>query len=134
MALFAWDPSLSVNNTMIDNDHSRLIDLFNKLHDAMGEGRGKPIMGEVLADLHDYAHNHFRREEEYMHKLTYVGFTAHKKEHQLLLEKVEAMQAEFKAGTLIMAVPTLQMLRDWLADHILQSDRALADTIRKMNA
>jgi hemerythrin len=134
MALFSWDDGLSVDNEMIDNDHQRMIDLFNELHDAMGEGQGEQMMGDVLAELLDYSANHFRREEEYMHKLTYVGFTAHKKEHQYLLQQVEDLQTEFKAGTLIMAVPTLHILRDWLVNHILKSDRALADTIRKMEA
>ena len=131
MALFTWDDDLSVGNTMIDSDHRRLIDLFNKLHDAMGEGQGAPLIGEVLTELFDYASSHFSREEAYMHQLMYVGFTAHKKEHQLLLQRVRELHEDYLGGTLSLSVPTLTFLYEWLLNHIMESDRALADTVQK---
>lgn len=81
MTFYSWSADLSVGNAAIDEDHRELIGLINRLHAAMERGRGGLIMNEVLAELIDYVDAHFKREEDYMHKLLYVGFTEHKKEH-----------------------------------------------------
>jgi hemerythrin len=47
MPLFAWDESLSVGYEPIDEQHKRLIALINKLHDAMIEGKGQEVLGEL---------------------------------------------------------------------------------------
>lgn len=131
MPYFSWHDDLSVGESMIDADHRHLIDLINRLHANMELGKGKHLIAEVLAELFQYASAHFKREEAYMHRILYVGFTAHKKEHQSLLQELRALQEKFDAGTLIMSVPVLHFLRDWLRHHILESDKALAIAVRK---
>lgn len=37
MPFMEWSDTLSVNNATIDSDHKRLIELVNRLHDALME-------------------------------------------------------------------------------------------------
>jgi len=131
MTFFVWEPGLSVGNEAIDDDHRKMIALINLLHAAMEKGVGEPLVRGMLDELDDYVVGHFGREEEYMHRLLYVGYTEHKKAHRAFRQQVQSLRSAFREGAYSMAVPTLLALRGWLSSHILNADRALADTIRK---
>jgi hemerythrin len=66
MAFMEWNNSFSVNVAEIDNQHKHLIDLINKLFEAMSVGKGSEVMGTVLKDLINYTVSHFAMEEKYM--------------------------------------------------------------------
>ena len=63
MPLIAWDQGFSVGVGSIDEQHKKLIGLLNDLHDAMRFGKGRDVLGKVLAELIDYTAYHFRTEE-----------------------------------------------------------------------
>jgi hemerythrin len=123
MALITWNDTLSVHIKEIDSQHQRLVELVNKLHDAMKAGRGNDVMGPILSDLVRYTVSHFATEEAYFKKYAYPDFAQHKKEHDDLTVKAKALKASFEKGKMTVSIEVMNFLRDWLSSHILGSDK-----------
>jgi hemerythrin len=126
MTYLTWSDDLAVGNNFIDNDHKKLIDMVNRLHALMQEGKGKDVLDKVLHNLISYTQEHFRREEDFMRNLRYPGFQDHKDEHEKLLTQVLDLQKRFESGAATLSIQVLHFLRDWLINHIGKSDLELA--------
>ena len=122
MALIEWKESYSVNVTEIDNEHKKLIELINNLHEAMMSGKSKEVMGKILDELIQYTLYHFATEEKFFDKYNYPESEIHKKQHADLVEQVAALQKKFKGGERVLTIDVLNFLKDWLNDHIIGSD------------
>jgi hemerythrin len=126
MTYLTWSNDLAVGNNFIDGDHQKLIDMVNRLHELMSEGKGKEVLGKVLHNLITYTQEHFRREEDLMRKIRFPGLADHKAEHEKLLGQVLELQAKFESGAATLSIQVLHFLRDWLINHIGKSDKELA--------
>lgn len=123
MPLFQWTPDLSVNIKEIDTQHKKLIDLINLLHDSMKTGKGKDVMGKVLKELTDYTVYHFNTEEKLFEKHGYPEYLQHKRMHDDLTKQVKDIKSRFEAGQVTITVEVMSFLKDWLNNHIRQSDK-----------
>jgi hemerythrin len=123
MNLINWTNDLSVNIRAIDDEHKKLIAMVNELHSAMGSGKGKEAMGKVLAGLVEYTKTHFATEERLMEKHAYAGYLNHKAQHDALTKQVVDLNAKFQEGKTMVTVEVMNFLKDWLAKHILESDK-----------
>ena len=124
-ALMTWNSKLDVGVAGIDQQHRKLVDILNRLNDAMQTGRGADVLGQVLDDLIKYTASHFAFEEGLMRKSAYPGYAAHKKEHDDLVKTAVDLQAKFKSGETRLSVDVLRFLRNWLTTHIQGTDRTL---------
>ncbi|MCX7880325.1 MAG: bacteriohemerythrin [Ignavibacteria bacterium] len=125
MAFITWNDSFSVGIAKIDNQHKRLIQIINKLDDAMKEGKGKEILSEVLNELILYVNTHFKTEEEYMTQYNYDEYEQHRYEHEKLTDEVKRFYDDFKGGRVVLSVQIMNFLRNWLMDHIVVKDKKL---------
>ncbi|MBE8539210.1 bacteriohemerythrin [Geoglobus acetivorans] len=123
MALITWNESFSVNIREIDEQHKKLVSMINRLHDAMLEGKGKEIMGELLNDMVEYTITHFSTEEKLMKQHNYPGYVKHKAEHELFVSKVGEFKEKYEKGQLALTMEVLSFLKSWLTNHILNSDK-----------
>ena len=82
MALIKWNEKYSVNVNEFDYQHKKLVDLINELHDSMKQGKTKEVLGGILDELVKYTETHFKTEEEYFDKHSYVNSMSHKREHK----------------------------------------------------
>ena len=123
MALFQWNNSFSVNNSEIDNQHKKLVALVNELHDAMGQGKSRDVLGGIFNELVSYTKYHFKSEENQMLNKNYPDYTAHRLEHQKLTNQVLKLKQEFDSGKVVISIDLLNFLKDWLKNHILESDK-----------
>lgn len=126
MTYLTWSDDLAVGNSFIDGDHRKLIDMANRLHVVMQEGRGKEVLAKVLSNLITYTQEHFKREEDLMRKLCYADVDDHRHEHEKLLQQVIDLQHKFETGAVTLSIQVLHFLRDWLIHHIGESDKKLA--------
>jgi len=126
MATFTWTADLSTGNTMIDQDHKHLIDLVNKLNDAMLTGKGNTVLGSVFDELIRYTASHFGREERLMSQINYAEAATHKAEHEKLVTEVTVLRRNFQAGSVVLSSKVYLFLTDWLNRHIKSSDKKLA--------
>ncbi len=122
MAFLVWNSSMSVGVKAADDDHKRLVDLLNKLHDGMKSGQGKDILGRILDELVSYTRYHFNREEEFFARTGYPA-DDHKREHRELVAKAVTLQSRFSSGESALSIETLDFLKEWLTVHIQGTDK-----------
>lgn len=122
MALMEWKDELSVGSEEIDEQHRNLVELLNRLHEAVNEGKSKEALSDLLSELIESAEAHFQKEEAYMQDFDYSGYSEHKRDHDNFVEEVTDFQAKFETGEILFSVEVMEFLRDWFAAHIKSRD------------
>ncbi len=123
MPFFEWNEDFSVNVKIFDEHHRKLVELINKLYDAMKEGKGKNIVGDILNDLEEYTKFHFKAEEELMLKNDYTGYKEQLEEHNKFVEEIKKQKESFEKGNIFISTEILNFLKKWLSHHILEVDK-----------
>jgi hemerythrin-like metal-binding protein len=125
MKNITWDQSLSVDVDEIDEDHRRLVDLFNLLSHAVAEKESSEYIEALLEELIACTVWHFRHEERLMIKHGYDGFAAHRDEHSELIDSVRDLQQKFHDANKQLTSDDVEYLSDWLTGHIMGQDMRL---------
>ena len=123
MAFIDWNDTYSVGVVKIDNQHKRLVQIINELSDAMGAGKGKEVLGNVLKELIAYVNTHFKTEEEMMVQFGYEEYENHRYEHEKLTDEVKRFFDDYQAGKAPLSTQIMNFLRSWLMDHIVVKDK-----------
>ena len=123
MALMEWSPLFSVKVKKYDDQHKKLIDLVNQLHDAMKAGEGNTMLGVVLQSLLAYTGSHFSDEEKMMQTHNYPDYAKHKAVHDSLVKKVLELQQKFQEGNAMLTMSVMSFLKEWLVTHIQGEDK-----------
>ena len=130
MALIVWDKRLETGHPKIDEQHLSLIDTYNRLHNAMKQGKGKDEVGSILIFLKDYTVTHFAMEEGLMKESAYPGMGKHLEIHKDLVAQVADLVDKFQKGTVTITLPVMNFLEDWLTKHIQGEDFRLAEYLK----
>ncbi len=125
MAFFEWREDYKVGVKLVDQQHRRLVGLVEELYEAMKAGKGSEGARRVLKGLVDYTRTHFRTEEEFMKNHSYPGLLAHKREHDDLARQAEELLSQVERGKLTVPLETGKFLKEWLATHIMETDKKL---------
>jgi hemerythrin len=126
-----WNAELDVRVREINEQHKKLIDLINKLHDAMRTGQGKQVLGATLQELAAYTVYHFQTEEKYMQQFKYPGYLLHKSEHTAFVKKVTDFQKDFASNRLGVTLELMNFLKDWVNNHIKETDKQYSALFNK---
>jgi len=130
MPLAIWKPEYATGNGAIDQQHQRLFEMVNGLHEGIVNGSGKEIMGPTLKKLAAYTLEHFRTEEGFMTSKKYPGYDVHHKKHDDLVKQVQELIASYDAGKMVLPLTLSRFLADWITHHIAEEDKALAAWLR----
>lgn len=122
-----WDKILSVGVEEIDEDHRKLIHIFNILNHAVAEKASKEYLAATLEELLNCTVWHFSHEERLMLKHRYPEAVAHKEEHRELIQSAKELQQEILQADKPVAEEHIQFLERWLTEHILTADGRLGD-------
>ena len=120
-----WDDTLSVQIQEIDEDHRRLVELFNILNHSVEKGDASNYIEAVMEELISCTAWHFRHEERLMLKYGYEDFEEHKAEHQELIESARELQQKILQGGKPVSNEDIEFLERWLVGHILSVDMDL---------
>jgi hemerythrin len=123
MALIDWTEKLSVGVREFDSQHKKLIALINELHEAMRVGKGKDVLERTITELVSYTRIHFSAEERYLLAKNYADYANHKAQHDQLTQKVIDFQDQHKSGKVALSLPMMNFLKEWLTQHILNTDK-----------
>lgn len=123
MPIFEWKPEFSVKVKIIDEQHRKLFDTINILHDAMKQGKGRDVLTDVFNRLAEYTTTHFETEEKFMVIFSYPKYAVHKNEHDLCIAKVSEFRKGLDGGDINLAVELITFLVDWLHRHLLNMDK-----------
>lgn len=125
MKQLTWDNSLSVQIAEIDEDHRKLLELFNILNQSVEQGDTTEYIDAVLDELICLTIWHFRHEERLMIKYAYNATAEHKKEHAELVDSAIELQQQLKQQGKTISAPDIEFLEHWLTGHILGTDMEL---------
>ncbi len=123
MAFMTWKDEFAVNIREGDTQHKKLLELLNRLFDAMKVGQGKEVLGITLKELVDYTVYHFGTEEKLFQQFGYPEYAKHKEEHDDLTKKALELKAAFDSGKQTITIEVMTFLKNWLNVHILQEDK-----------
>lgn len=120
MPIVTWSQDFSVRIQEIDDQHKVIVDLINKINDAVAGNSVPETVKQVIEQLVDYTTVHFAIEEALMRMFHYPGYEQHKQIHTKLLERVLAFQKQYAKGNTQIGSELLYFLRDWLLNHIVK--------------
>ena len=124
MEKIEWKPDYETGSEGTDNQHKRLVELFNRLHEGVEESHGEEEIGEYLKALEDYAAFHFDFEEAHLKKLPEEIYYSHKEEHDQFRTISRKIYAEIHDKHNKPALYELILyLEEWINQHIQFSDR-----------
>ena len=86
-----WDKILSVGVEEIDEDHRKLVNIFNILNRSVSEKESPDYLAATLAELINCTVWHFSHEERLMLKHRYKEIEEHKAEHQELIDSAKEL-------------------------------------------
>jgi hemerythrin len=124
VALFTWNDSYSVKVNLCDTQHQKLFAIMNELADAMRMGKGREVISRTVSELLLYTRTHFQQEEALLRKTNYPQLAGHQEMHRRFIADVELFDRQAREGHTANSVQLLNMLRDWLVNHIQKMDKA----------
>ena len=123
----------------IDSQHSNLINLVNEARHTLNRDASPSRIEKIVKELLSYAIYHFRTEEALMKEYGYLQARsaeaqAHIQEHRGFSERVAALQEEVRLHARVDTDALVRFLLDWIAQHILETDKKLAAYILQRRA
>lgn len=122
----AWTNAYSIGIPEIDSQHMELVDIMNRLWDALIRQAEAKEMLSLIESLERYTVAHFCAEETMMRISGYPELNRHKQSHAQFVGKIGEKKMELADGKALQ-LDLLHYLRDWLVEHILQADKHYAD-------
>jgi hemerythrin len=130
MPLFSWNDSYSVKVKRFDDEHQRLFDIINELHEGMKARRGNEILQDILAQLLRYTEQHFASEENTLRVYGYPQLAEQVEQHRRFTNKIKEVSAQHKTGAIGLSIQVTDFLTDWLAKHIQHADRQYSEFLK----
>ena len=132
MQTFVWGEEFYTGIGVVDEQHHDLVDLFNKLSDALiaNDELGEAAVHSAFTQLMEYAQHHFALEEALMRStgVAQRHMLMHLRLHDEFSEQVRAMWSA-RAALSNPAEVFLSFLTSWLCMHVLGVDQSLARQI-----
>ncbi len=127
-----WSKILSVGIDEIDEDHRKLIQIFNILNHAVAEGDSPEYLAATLEELINCTVWHFSHEERLMLKYRYGETEQHKAEHRELIQTAKELQQGILQAGRPMVGEQVEFLERWLTEHILTADGRLGSHLAQV--
>lgn len=121
-----WSPIFEVGIPTVDMQHRRLMSIANRVYGLRGRGLA---FERALEELMAYTQYHFALEEQVMREAGYSRLDEHRREHELLADRVVELWG--RRADVVWA-DLMDLLTGWLVEHILSTDqdlRRIADKV-----
>lgn len=128
MESIVWGEEYEIGIRVIDMEHRQLVNMLNQLAERE-DGERTSVLFNVLNGLIEYTRSHFIVEEELMRAYGYPHFEEHQRAHESFCDHVTNMTATLDETDGVI-VNLYLYLRDWLIQHILETDRKVAEHLK----
>lgn len=128
----SWGKDLSVEFDEIDEDHRKLISIFNILNHAVTDGEPADYLAAVLEELVNCTVWHFSHEERLMLKYGYGRMEEHKGIHRELIKSVKRLEQRILRDDETLTDEDIEFLEVWLTEHILTEDMRLGSYLSQI--
>ena len=125
MTLIDWNEAMKVGVPEVDFEHEELVGVINALGDLIQKGGPLERIQALLSDINAQIEAHFALEEKIMRERGYVGYEAHKEDHDRLLEQIRDIMDE--AATVdenVLHEHLSKRLNVWFSEHFRTLDRS----------
>jgi len=129
----AWSKILSVGFEEIDEDHRKLVGIFNELNHSVTTGEPADYLAATLDELINCTVWHFSHEERLMLKHHYGKVEEHKAEHRDLVQSAKALQRHILQASQGVTEDEIVFLERWLTGHILTTDQQLGTFLSQVD-
>jgi len=138
-----WNSTYETGNATVDNDHKEIFALVEQVLQTSFKSRKEKIK-TAIDFLANYTVRHFGNEERLMDESAFPHAEMHKKQHADFLTVVTKLVEKFEGNgyalgatedvsdstVLHLSLEINKVVVGWLTNHIMSSDRALADHYR----
>ena len=135
--IFPWNDNFETGISIIDEQHRQLVQLLNELGQSVANHSRPVELDRVFNRLTSYAEFHFKTEEGIWnsHFRNDDWLMEHEHTHHSFIEKVASLKSEEKNKPLEDLIQDiLSFLTQWLAFHILDSDKRMAKAVIAIRA
>ena len=133
--IFPWNDAFNTGLTEIDEQHKRLVALLNELVNHLAHQFKSPTPDQVFEQLTQYIEYHFVAEETiWQHYFADDSANQdHRADHARFISDITKIKAELNnlSNTQVME-NVLSYLTNWLAFHIVESDKLMAAIVLAM--
>ena len=121
---------LITGNQLVDRQHARIFEIAEEFEQSVQAGEEGVQIEKVMQSLYDYVDIHFGEEEELMHSIAYPELNAHQSKHAALVRRLHERSQEFLEGDSDVQRKLVDVVRDWIAHHILIEDVKVIDWMK----
>lgn len=128
--MIEWKDDYLLGIEKIDEQHKELFNIAQEIYSLM---KNQLItdkydqINKLISKLKDYTVFHFSYEEKYMQSIGYRKFFSHKVEHDDFIEKINNVDLDkIDLDHEHYLIEILDFVVNWIAKHILETDRAYA--------
>ncbi|MFD3157000.1 bacteriohemerythrin [Haloimpatiens sp. FM7330] len=136
--MFKWKDSYSVGVEEINKQHKKLFELGKELYELIELDDEYDHFDEImniLDELKDYTHYHFKSEEDLLTKHGYetLQFKLHRLEHKSFIHKMDSFNEksiDFEQKDSVLKM--LSFIENWISHHILETDMSYKEFFSKL--
>ncbi len=135
--MLKWSEQFDTRIDVVDEQHRRLVELLNELYScSLDRHADLATVDGALETLCEYAHTHFRDEEQLMEAsgVDPRHVSLHKMEHSSFVYDIERMRNHLSPdeSAAEAAKKLVKFVTSWLTYHILGIDKLMAGQIRSI--
>jgi hemerythrin len=123
MDIIKWRETYETGVQTMDSQHKRLIHLINQMYSILREKQALDTVDKVLAEMTEYAEQHFHDEEELLRRYDYPDISGQQASHLYYTQKIAALSDQKKTAELAAAQDIYAFLRSWWIEHITDEDK-----------
>jgi len=122
MKLLQWKKEYGIGIEEVDHEHRQLIELINRMHEALNDGESRQAISAFFGDLLREISAHFVLEEKVMRDGLYRHLGPHKEDHERLLDEIREIMDAFDRAEEIDSFELSLRLDKWFMHHFQTHD------------
>lgn len=126
-----WRSKFEIGVRQIDEEHKHLALLVNDFYDLHRSRATSGNLFTLFNELVRYVETHFQHEEELMASSDYPMLLEHKAMHFELAQAIFSLNEKYSKGQGKITDETMEFLKKWLLDHIVEQDMRIGEHIKK---
>ena len=126
-----WNSNYEIGNALVDSEHKEIFGMVDKL--LADDFTGRPDKIKSTIDfLAGYVVRHFDHEEQLMDESGYPDMGSHAAQHRDFVKTVGdlAERIEGNLDSIDLSLEVNKVIVDWLAEHVMGSDKAMINYYR----
>ena len=125
MTFISWKDEYRIGIAAVDHEHKALIEQLNEIFEHLGQAYNGSQTTDNLGELHGSIAAHFALEESIMADHNYAELSAHKADHERLLDDIRDLMDEFEGPEKLDLDHFAERLSNWFLGHFSTHDARL---------